>query len=429
MIYTLFLDPAALDLSRRIQPPSSKMLENSDETSDQFVWHEGKLYRLIGMHKSEVVAKVNNVYLGTEWPVYIPAKTPFNPEIYASYYAERTKLQDPSALQLSGKTPLQCLEEEAEKDDSGALYLLAMSSKEERKNTYMWRIGVIQKKYPFYYFELGRQAESQRVDPTGEIRDLAISNYEEAATQNHMFATYRLGMLAIKKGEYKKASDSFKTAAGKGYPSARYELGRLYEEGKGIRQSDTDALDWYLAAAEQGHSEAKFRFYRLFTLRQPNLPNRYLQKSLQYMEELAKSGNFDAQFSYGVRKEEMTGISRPEWIEKAADQGHLSARCLFIQWYIAKLNWLDVIEPMEVKVADWISAIREALPGVQPRHTNIIRLIERTLDAVTQYKRKRSGIAESAQQALDEGVFPVSPTGPSAESERKNGEIIEEASV
>lgn len=412
MLPPLFLNPNSLDLSWRIQPPSSRMLENADKKSDQFVYYEGKLYRLIGMEEA-----ANPLFSRF---VYMPAKTPFMPEIYTSFFTDRFRQQKPLAKMPSplvhqpfkagpgqhGVDPLKCLKEEADNNEPGALYLLATCLEQPEKDNYLWKIGQARQHYPYYYYELGRQAENNQLfDPTGEV---AAEHYSEAAKRNHAYASYRLGLQWLKKENDEAAYRFFKKAAEEGVCKAQYKLGCLYEEGKGVEKSPIDAMIWYGKAADQGHRDAMYLSYRLFSFNMESIKESledaiYQHKKYkadQYLELAAKAGHAEAQFAYGCkRKEYQIPNKSPIWLEKAADQGHGLARCLLTLLCLQEQQRINNAKPMPEKVEGWIPEILKEAKKVHPNHQKSVELYKKTLEAIENWKKIRHGIVGSAGQA------------------------------
>jgi len=70
-------------------------------------------------------------------------------------------------------------------------------------------------------------------------------------------------------------------------------IGSLYEQGRGVKQSYTDALKWYTAAADQSDSEAQYRIGRLYEqgLGVPQSNTR----ALEWYHKSAEQGNVEAQ--------------------------------------------------------------------------------------------------------------------------------------
>ncbi|WP_449258641.1 tetratricopeptide repeat protein [Chlorobium limicola] len=65
-------------------------------------------------------------------------------------------------------------------------------------------------------------------------------------------------LVLYEKEEYKAAFERAVELAGNNDAMALYILGRLYAEGKGVRQDYKQASRYYRAAAEQEHPEAMF---------------------------------------------------------------------------------------------------------------------------------------------------------------------------
>ena len=49
------------------------------------------------------------------------------------------------------------------------------------------------------------------------------------------------------------------TAAEQGHASAQYNLGLMYEKGRGFPEDDKEAVKWYNLAAEQGDADAQYK--------------------------------------------------------------------------------------------------------------------------------------------------------------------------
>lgn len=59
-------------------------------------------------------------------------------------------------------------------------------------------------------------------------------------------------------GKYKKAAKWWRKAADQGHVDARFNLGGMYFNGRGVDQSYPEAVKWYRKAADQGHSSAQY---------------------------------------------------------------------------------------------------------------------------------------------------------------------------
>lgn len=69
-------------------------------------------------------------------------------------------------------------------------------------------------------------------------------------------AMFNAGIEAYRAGDIKAAVDSWSQAAQGGNGMAGYLLGRLYEQGRGVPQSDGTAFHYYLLGAQAGNAQA-----------------------------------------------------------------------------------------------------------------------------------------------------------------------------
>ncbi len=65
------------------------------------------------------------------------------------------------------------------------------------------------------------------------------------------------GLAAYKAGDYASALREFRPLAEQGNASAQYNLGFMYDIGRGVPQDYKQAVTWYRKAAEQGNAGAQ----------------------------------------------------------------------------------------------------------------------------------------------------------------------------
>ena len=65
------------------------------------------------------------------------------------------------------------------------------------------------------------------------------------------------GMFAARHGKYAAALKEWQPLAAKGHARAQYNIGFMYEEGRGVALDLIEAAKWFRKAAEQGHSKAQ----------------------------------------------------------------------------------------------------------------------------------------------------------------------------
>jgi TPR repeat protein len=166
---------------------------------------------------------------------------------------------------------------------------------------------------------------------------------------------------------------------------AQYELGNLYAERYksapwGFVKADYDeAQNWYRKAADQGHAEAKgkyysynFKFYPddewLFRAVAAEMSAMGLSVPQQLDEaafrwrKAAEQGNAQAQFNLGNMYESGQGVSRDHteaanWYRKAAQQGHSRAQLfLGLKINLGPSFAIEASGPNPVQRANWPQA-------------------------------------------------------------------------
>ena len=91
--------------------------------------------------------------------------------------------------------------------------------------------------------------------------DVVVVKLKEAAALGHGNAHFWLGNVHFN-GRGVKQSDKeavrwWQKAADQGHADAQYNLGNCFAGGRGVKQNDKEALKWYQKAADQGDAEAK----------------------------------------------------------------------------------------------------------------------------------------------------------------------------
>ncbi|MEQ9200605.1 MAG: tetratricopeptide repeat protein, partial [Rhodospirillales bacterium] len=113
-------------------------------------------------------------------------------------------------------------------------------------------------------------------------------------------ASYEQGLKAYEADQVSLARDLWEQAAQAGDRRAQYELGRLYERGKGriLRRDFASAIKWYSAAAEQAYPEA---YYALGVMSEngDGMRQDYLQALRYYNFAVRYAGLPKAYFAIG----------------------------------------------------------------------------------------------------------------------------------
>ena len=64
-------------------------------------------------------------------------------------------------------------------------------------------------------------------------------------------------MTAYTRGDYKTVLAILRPLAEKGDSASQYQLGAMYRFGKGVKKSNSQAVEWYRKSAAQGNSDAQ----------------------------------------------------------------------------------------------------------------------------------------------------------------------------
>lgn len=174
---------------------------------------------------------------------------------------------------------------------------------------------------------------------------------------------------AYEAGQYRTAFKGAHQLAGGGSTPAQVLLGRMYNQGHGTPVDHTQALNWYLRAADSEHPEAMaavINYYHLGT----GLQRRNSFGAAHWAERLAEMGSAWAQTYIGRAYINGSGVAKNpergfEWLHRAADAGDNEAMSMLAQaystgafgerdyenalhWYLASARFGDVMSMRSV---------------------------------------------------------------------------------
>jgi hypothetical protein len=72
------------------------------------------------------------------------------------------------------------------------------------------------------------------------------------------WAGFNEGVDAYNRGDYATAVREWRPLAKQGTAEAQYNLGVMYDKGRGVPQDHAEAVQWYRKAAEQGDAGAQY---------------------------------------------------------------------------------------------------------------------------------------------------------------------------
>lgn len=202
----------------------------------------------------------------------------------AEWYQKGVKLRDTNSMRLlgtrylngigvpkDGAKALELITAAARRDDVLAMYELGkmyelgqgVPKDEDKARTWYTNMrqappGLVRVKQPLLYVRLASLKER---NPRGS-NDLydAASLFEDAANAGDVESRYRLGKMYEEgrgvKRDYARAASLYQSAADSGNANAMYRGGLLLHSGNGVPQNKAEAMNWFMDAATSGHAPA-----------------------------------------------------------------------------------------------------------------------------------------------------------------------------
>jgi hypothetical protein len=133
------------------------------------------------------------------------------------------------------------------------------------------------------------------------------------------------GMDALKRHDFEEALREWQPLAARGHANAQYQIGNLHEYGRGVPQSDVEAVEKYTSAANQGHAAAQYRLGILYDNGWGVIQNDFA--AVQWYKMAAESGHDYAQFDLALMYAYGTGarqdyVQAYMWMSMAIAQGN-----------------------------------------------------------------------------------------------------------
>ena len=126
--------------------------------------------------------------------------------------------------------------------------------------------------YAMFYYDDGESESEGIVDKNNILaNELFAKAYPELVNlskQGEMYSTFILGAYhnygigGVEKS-FEKALEFIQLAADQGHSGAMFDLGKFYENGKGVKKDLTKSVEYYLQSAKLGNVRAKNRLIEL----------------------------------------------------------------------------------------------------------------------------------------------------------------------
>ena len=131
-------------------------------------------------------------------------------------------------------------------------------------------------------------------------------------------------VAAYRRADYATALKLYRPLAVQGFAVAQFNLGLMYDLGRGVPQNYPEAVKWYRLGADQGRDDAQYQLGHLYYKQ-----NDYAEAA-KWFRLAADQGRADAQSNLGAMYAEGEGVRQDlvqafMWFSLAAAQNHKDA--------------------------------------------------------------------------------------------------------
>ena len=196
-----------------------------------------------------------------------------------------------------------------------------------------------------------------------------------------------------------------------GNASAMFEVGRMYELGRGTEPSIQKAIQWYEHATQKGQNNARAQLGVIYF--EGSSVKRDLNKAARLLDAAAKAGSATAQFYLGQMYERGEGMPQNlnlamRWYKKAADNGHYLA--------VARLKTLEHTQTSSRQTSTAAAPVRRS-------ESPATVLLKTVMNTKWQRNGRPTGFLPSANSTCAEKPHQV-VTCQSGEQQRNVGDAI-----
>ena len=150
----------------------------------------------------------------------------------------------------------------------------------------------------------------------------------DASAQYSLGLAYYFGQGTIGKNK----SKSFywhEKAANQGHNDSQFYVGKMYNEGDGVKKNTEKAVDWFTKSAENGNDNAQFMLGHIYVVGD-GIEKNY-EVAAYWFEKAAMQGNPSAQNNLGLMYEKGHGLEQNKnkaiaWYMEAAKNGSIKSK-------------------------------------------------------------------------------------------------------
>ncbi len=217
----------------------------------------------------------------------------------------------------------------------GYLFEQGLGGKTDLASAQQWYTAAAEQGQPVAQYLLARLYQMGWLDKQPDY-EMAKKWYAAAQTQ-YPPAAIALGFVyETVDDSYSQAQAAYKVAADQSSPIGAFDLGLIYEKGKGCPVDFSKAAMLYQQAAETGHHQAMVQLAGLYF--NGSFGPRNEQQALQLYKKAASLGDRDALYQLGLLSETGVGtkLDYPDavqYYQQAADMGNAKAKLALARMY------------------------------------------------------------------------------------------------
>lgn len=252
-----------------------------------------------------------------------------------------------------------------------------------------------------------------------DLESSLIERVKNTANEGDALSQYAIGCAILDKKikeDTSKAKEMFALATKQNIVEAMYQLGIMYEGGRGAEQSDKKAVQWYKLAAELGFSRAQNNLGTMFEdgrgVKQSD------EEAIKWYNLAAKQENAIARYNLGYMHKMGKGVKQSDkeavkWFRLAAEQRYAKAQhCLGVMYkkgdgveksYEEAFKWIKLAANQEDSDGQYYLGIFYACGvGVEKNFSEALRLIHLSAD---QGNHRANDVLKSLRDTY-EHLFP-----------------------
>lgn len=175
------------------------------------------------------------------------------------------------------------------------------------------------------------------INGISSLINLFSKSENKSKTKNVKVTTFDKALEYYNAGNFLEAMNLYKKAANKGNATAMLNIGLLYENGKGVSQSSSEALIWFNQAASKNNTDAMTKIGEYYE--EGKGADKKIDLAIEWYKKAADLKNQDACFNIGNlyflgEEVPLNDETAFYWFKKAAELGEIVSEDIIGEMYL-----------------------------------------------------------------------------------------------